>query len=145
MLRLRCPRFTLRTLFVLLTLCGVWLGLQAKWLKDRRRYLAENPSARLCLGSAINQSQRAAPGLLGLFGERGQARLEIDIPGAWDYQKNRVRKDWLRLAHAEGSHVCQLFPEAQVEIISTEKDRILALMTSLDGGWEYNFLPGPDD
>ena len=29
-------RFSLRTLFVLLTLFGVWLGMQVKWVRDRR-------------------------------------------------------------------------------------------------------------
>jgi len=28
-------RFSLRTLFVVLTILGVWLGVQVKWIKDR--------------------------------------------------------------------------------------------------------------
>ena len=32
-------RFSLRTLFVLLTLFGVWLGVQVKWIRDRDQAL----------------------------------------------------------------------------------------------------------
>ena len=33
-------RFSLRTLFVLLTVFGVWLGVQVKWIRDRHAALA---------------------------------------------------------------------------------------------------------
>src|ERR1051325_4630494 len=32
----RWPRFTLRGLFVVVTLVSVWLGMQLKWARDRR-------------------------------------------------------------------------------------------------------------
>ena len=34
--RRRWFRFSLRTLFVLLTLFGIWLGIQVKWVRDRQ-------------------------------------------------------------------------------------------------------------
>ena len=35
-------RFSLRTMFVLVTMACVWLGWQVKWLKDRERASAEH-------------------------------------------------------------------------------------------------------
>ena len=37
--RRRWFRYSLRTLLILLTLFGVWLGVQGKWVRDRQRML----------------------------------------------------------------------------------------------------------
>ena len=39
----RWPRFTLRTLFVVVTMFGVWLGWNVKQVRERERFLTEIP------------------------------------------------------------------------------------------------------
>ncbi len=88
--------FSLRTLFVAVTLAGVGtaLGSQLNWLRQRRALLSSwSASAPATLG----QTPRA-PGMLWLFGEQGRSR--VIVLNAGDEQLADVQR---------------LFPEAKVE------------------------------
>ena len=107
-------RFGLRTFFILLTVFGVWLGVQVKWkqdrhealewlrsgrisspwLRDRGGYL-RSPSPYVSLGK---REMRKAPWGLRLLGERGIAHISL-FPEA-HYRTKEFRS---------------LFPEAEVE------------------------------
>ena len=63
--RRRWFSYSLRTFFVLVTIFGVWLGVQVKWIKDRRAFLVDHPI------HGYMPEPPAAPGLLWLFGEEG--------------------------------------------------------------------------
>ena len=66
--RRRWYRFSLRTLFVLLTLFCVWLGVQVKWIRDRHE------AVRACPAWIMSGP---APVTLQLFGERGALRIRL--------------------------------------------------------------------
>ena len=88
-------RFSLRTFFVLLTLFGVWLGMQMKWIRDRHeaiRWL----EAR---GGSVEHG-RAAPLSLAMLGENGVEVLCIP----------RTTDDYVE----KGVELENLFPEADL-------------------------------
>ena len=93
----RCSwfRFSLRTFFVLLTLFGVWLGMQMKWIRDRHeaiRWLEARD------GSV--EYGRAAPMSLVMLGENGVEVLCIP----------RTKDDYVE----KGVELENLFPEADM-------------------------------
>jgi hypothetical protein len=114
-------RFSLRTLFVLVTVLGVflgWLGVQVKWIRDRReaRACSEEwanayvvrigPHTSTALASYFQPSTawnyRPAPWSLRLFGEPGV--YSIDVPSWVDDRDEEVRR------------MKRLFPEAEVSM-----------------------------
>ena len=69
-------RFSLRTLFVVLTVFCIWLGYSLNWIKERRELIGyPYPSNDTAGPGAI---EPAAPGLLWMLGERGVAVLLIN-------------------------------------------------------------------
>ena len=63
-------RFSLRTLFILLTLFGVWLGVQVKWIRDRNQLIETN---RLS-----TEAGGVAPWTIRLLGEPGYATIFVN-------------------------------------------------------------------
>jgi hypothetical protein len=91
-------RFSLRTLFVVVTLLCVWLGYQVNWIRQRRAFLASHDYfASGCDGNRKSlpplQCSRA-PWSLRLLGENGVE--EIYLPSPEEQEQAR-----------------RLFPEAQ--------------------------------
>lgn len=89
-------RFTLRTMFVVLTAFSLWLGYEANWMRQRRAYLsiAEVYDLSETFGKTAADRPRA-PGLLWLFGEQGVKYLVV-----------------MRRSPADFSRAAKLFPEA---------------------------------
>ena len=107
-------RFGLRTLFMVVTLFGVWLAVQVKWIRDRRAFLSQEGVWNLTIEQLLDPFDNElpedellpAPGVLWLFGEKG-------IPGILiDRTKNSAHDEARR---REAMH---LFPEAYVEMSS---------------------------
>ena len=107
----RWSRFSLRALFVAVTLIGCWLGYEVNWIRQRHAFIAEQrslvESGGLYTEDNWNPNDCRAPALLGLFGERGHARVliwvdsrDVDHPPTADAN---------RLARAR-----RLFPEAHL-------------------------------
>jgi len=92
--RSRWFRFSLRTFFVLLTIFGISLGVQAKWIRDRHEMLERQPAVIM----VITGLEAPAPGILWLFGEQGVGRVLILAHGPESSELARRAK--------------QLFPEA---------------------------------
>ena len=94
-------RFTLRTFFVLLTVFSVWLGVQMKWIRDRR-------DAKLWIEkhgyySALEWERgTAAPLTLAVLGEKGVSHV-------WLY-KSHSRSDKAR-------EIRRLFPESYISVV----------------------------
>jgi hypothetical protein len=71
------PRFSLRTLFVLVTLAALlawWVVSQLNWIRDRREFVANNPVVLVRFGDSTR-----APGLLWPFGEKGNSEVLIQV------------------------------------------------------------------
>jgi hypothetical protein len=66
-------QWSLRTLFVVVTVFGCWLGYELNWIRQRHRYLEDQADLRARFPGAIQSSAVPvdAPGFLWLFGERG--------------------------------------------------------------------------
>jgi hypothetical protein len=69
-------RFSLRTLFVVLTVFCIWLGYSLNWIKQRRELISYPYPANDTAGPGAIQP--SAPGLLWILGERGVAVLLIN-------------------------------------------------------------------
>jgi hypothetical protein len=67
--RRRWTRYSLRTLFVLLTLVCVYLGWAMNWIRQRREFLNRPDVA------SFEYASVRAPGTLWLFGEKGVEQL----------------------------------------------------------------------
>lgn len=92
-------RFSLRTMFVVVTLFGVWLGYELNWLRQRR-WLLGLPGIVVTRNFGDGPVPVTAPGLLWIFGESGywQIYITTDCSGPGE-----------RVQQAE-----QLFPESKV-------------------------------
>lgn len=111
-------RFSLRWLLVVVTLVGVllgWIGMQLRWIHDRRealqwilplhqRQIAAEVGNQLPprKGVTVSNAESTAPWSLRLFGEWGVERIEIDPK--FLHEGDGYSLDELRM----------LFPEADV-------------------------------
>ena len=64
----RWPRFTLRTLFVVVTVFGCWMGYQLNWIRQRHVVLENN---EVVISSVGFYWEGLPPWPLGWFGESG--------------------------------------------------------------------------
>jgi hypothetical protein len=119
-------RFSLKTLLVLVTILGSflgWFGVQLRWIHDRRealRWIIDIRARQLARDSGslvppekgvyVSHAGITAPWSLGILGESGVERLEV-------YQ------DWLNPdARYSLNELRVLFPEAEV-IATTQRRR----------------------
>ncbi len=107
----RWPRFSLRTLFIAVTVFACWLGYEFNWIHQRHRALSSGRFTgdrklvtALGKGSGLPTSA-TAPGLLWLFGEPGYASIGIMVP-------ERIPFELTVAEQSEFDRVAQLFPEA---------------------------------
>jgi hypothetical protein len=106
--RRRWFSFSLRTLFVLVTIFGVWLGLQVKWMQDRHAAL-DWVKAQEVVWHEIPVSQgailgRDAPWQLRLLGESGAEQVSVLV----ENDERAPRQQTLE----------RLFPEAEVLVLT---------------------------
>ena len=113
----RWPRFTLRTLFVVVTLFGLvagWVDYSLNWIRQREELLSKQrarASQTGYIGSFFCDPPpvaRYAPGLLWVFGEKPHSQVELVFLADSGRQKpNDLEQKEIKLAR-------QLFPEAMV-------------------------------
>lgn len=106
-------RFSLRTLFVLVTVACIWLGYCARWCQQRREALAwidqHEGSGNWHL---LNTEQRHIPWSLRIVGAKPVFTIWIGN------QPNEYLEDF----EAYADRICRLFPEADVRIDEYEWD-----------------------
>ena len=95
----RSFRFSIRTLFLVLTVFGIWLGVQVKWIKDRRDFLRGNVRFS-APGTAL------APWAIRVLGEPGYAQVWI---GPYDPDVDQSQ-----------AKARKLFPEAESGAVFSE-------------------------
>jgi hypothetical protein len=94
----RWLRFSLRTLFVLVTLSAVWAAYSAHWIRERREFVRTLESDSWPFTVARFDTAVSAPALLWLLGEEGAETITLAI------------EPDMALAR-------RLFPEAQIEYL----------------------------
>ena len=102
-------RFSLRTLFVLVTIACIWLGYSFNWIRQRHDYLKAHPGAVRVPDP--NEALAIAPAMLWLLGEKGQTRLRAESPG-FDAHWN----DRKLTPSPESAELRALFPETTIEV-----------------------------
>jgi hypothetical protein len=90
----RSFRFSLRTLFVLITLIAIWVGWSFNWIRQRGEFVRPGNE----LGAVVSTGNVRAPALLWVFGEQGAQVVLLFTDNESDFDRAR-----------------QLFPEAHVE------------------------------
>jgi hypothetical protein len=103
-------RFSLRTLFVLITACAIFFGWELHWKNQRHEYLKTH--------KGFNAATRLrAPGLLWLFGELGVNQVVVESPGFGEMSAKRLYNDH---APPEAVAARNLFPEAAIIVVEGE-------------------------
>ena len=99
-------RFSLRTMFVLVTVLCVWLGYQLNWIRQRREEIkserVDPMHTQMCFETSAEPPTYQAPALLWFFGERGYSSVWTQ-----DFPTNEM-------ALTEAKRVRRLFPEAMI-------------------------------
>lgn len=111
----RWLRFSLRALFLVVTVVCVWLGYHLNWIRQRHAFLAEQEAAA---ANSVNISRTVceAPLQLRLLGESGIDRLPLYV--VIDPSKNQDRDTILR----EATHwASRLFPESRLLVVLQTK------------------------
>jgi hypothetical protein len=96
--------FSLRTLFVVVTVLALWLGYHVNWIRERRALLDE-PNV-----TASFTPMRRAPSIgLCLLGERGANSVFLQYDGWLSGPLNKADE-------AQKSRASHLFPEAKIRV-----------------------------
>jgi hypothetical protein len=108
----RWPRYTLRTLFVVVTVFGVWLAYEVNWIRQRHEVLTRCQWAyRFYEPVGYNEIPPRmgprAPNLLGLFGEFGYGSIGLR------FETDHARPNLTDAEKVEVKRVRRLFPEAE--------------------------------
>lgn len=83
------PRFSIRTMLVLMTLLAMFLAYHLNWIRQRQQ-LIDSGLATPTIRGMLTTDVRQAPGLLPLFGAQGYFRVQVDL-GHDDPEMARVR------------------------------------------------------
>ncbi len=107
-------RFSLRTLFVLITVFACWLGYELSWIRQRHQALDSHTVVEC---RVVNDAD--APGGLWLFGEQGYDELSY-VPDWADEDSLAAflvlarNKPEQRLSEQDVQRLQALFPEARL-------------------------------
>jgi hypothetical protein len=118
-------RWSLRTMFVVVTVFACWLGYELNWIRQRHKFLAEQIAMREGRehnGRYSYDSNRflhrfggTAPNLLWLFGEKGLSEIHmIVVEDDWEKSLPANPPDPLFYSRPEFNRVKSLFPEVQL-------------------------------
>jgi hypothetical protein len=85
-------RFSLRTLFVVVTLFGCWLGYNLNWIRARRNVLDSGEAGLVDWGPYSARNNHSPPWPLGWFGEQSPRTAGLVLtPSASDADLARVQ------------------------------------------------------
>ena len=115
--RRRWFAFSLRTMFIVVTLFGCWLGYELHWIRQRHAFIDDEVLVRerhpthdtwsAGIAERNPNAPRRAPGMLWVFGEGGWSRLCVLVEAVT--VDELTDHDWDRVMEARS-----LFPEAKV-------------------------------
>lgn len=123
--RRRWLRFSVRTMFVLVTLLCIYLGWVMNWEWKRQAYLKENDVAGPYLNDDGSEVESVlAPWSLRIFADKG-------VPILYLYPTEE--QELIRAS--------RLFPEAKVCFVAVMKDGVFAYTVLIDDELDFNKLP----
>ena len=103
-------RFSLRTLFVMVTLFCVWLGVQVKWIRDRREAAKDRPGSYVdCI--SVGPAAATPPWSLRLLGAPGYGWVYVHVADETHLSEDDKRRE---------QRARSLFPEAEIVVVHTE-------------------------
>jgi hypothetical protein len=110
-------RFSLRTMFVVVTVVAIFVGYHVHWIRERHSLLdrAKQPPGRDII--ELPGEPLSAPGLLWLFGERGVAEIWIHFYEPPVHQMNG-QGETTPEQEAEGERIHRYFPESSYRVIA---------------------------
>jgi hypothetical protein len=100
----RWPRFSLRTLFVAVTVLCLWLGYELNWIHLRNEFLAQAPQAKglpFCTMAPVSDS---VPFGLRIFGEKRVSGVHLVYQTGERPNGDQVER------------IVGLFPEAEISV-----------------------------
>ena len=130
--------FSLRTLLVVVTLIGCWLGYQLNWIRQRHALLKSN-TVRLRHDYFLFDAP-PAPGLLWIFGEQGAGASTASRSGRGNgrlYLSNHVQNFAARAAY-------RIAPSTNQEGISRGKSKAVRRGVLKRGRTRYSFGGRPE-
>jgi hypothetical protein len=128
------PRFSLRSLMLAVTALGIFAAYQVHWINQRRDYMLEwhypgwpvnphrfsNASRRTIEMNSASFSDRGAPYLLWLFGERRAVSIWLRV-GIKDVTRTGEITATIKRSHPDLKRAKSLFPECQMfTVVCTE-------------------------
>jgi len=118
--RRRWFRFSLRTLFVVVTVVGGWLGYELNWIHQRHQFLEAQHTKRVAHRFSWDpnddyRGDRTAPGLLRFLGESGYSWVDVWVDGR--HSEELTATDLERAREAR-----RLFPEAEIGLFNAWED-----------------------
>lgn len=123
----RWPRFSLRTMFAVVTVFGCWLGYELNWARQRRAFIDHETAIRdstkkwwssITVQATPGKSPPRAPGGLWLFGEPGYSFVGFVSESGTRAQLRKLSAN----DHDRWETACHLFPEAEVGVIAVWDD-----------------------
>jgi len=104
-------RFSLRTFFVAVTIFGVWLAVQVKWIRDRHEAAKDRPELYVdCI--SVGPAPATPPWSLRLLGAPGYGWVYVHVADEAHLSEDDRRREQLARS---------LFPEAEIVIVHTEE------------------------
>jgi hypothetical protein len=135
-------RFSLRTLFVLVTAAACWFGYQLNWIRQRHQFMAQATADEASrrhsqwetFGYTMSPIEgNLAPWLLRLLGEKGVSRFTVRVSAPVPDKFNE--DDCARILKSQ-----RLFPEAKIVYGYVNQHGILSLYWPDSGPIIYDRL-----
>jgi hypothetical protein len=115
--RRRWLRFSLRTLFVLVTVVGCWLGYQLNWIRQRHELIAQLERDSDSHSWVDDEPLTSAPWSLSLLGEPGYSTVSFSIRLGDVIRWENILTPVVSDSHPKIKLAKRLFPEADLELI----------------------------
>lgn len=116
--RRRWLRFSLRTMFVVVTALAAFLAYHVNWIRERRATQAQTNWYRIYdsgLDYLLDKPPPRAPGLLWVFGETGRHELYLSFGYEPTEHFTYSNRDLTPVEQSEVRRIESLFPEARID------------------------------
>ena len=127
--------FSLRTMFVVVTVFGCWMGYELNWIRQRREFIQSDECSSNVVDAEDYGGWPSAPWMLRLFGETGYAMIQVNFFPDETFEEHAIA-NW-RLTEKQQQLIKRarrLFPEAEFiegAVYQTHKPYLHVLVTDI--------------